>query len=142
MLYLQVGREHAAGTDRAEAARLGQEQRIRFCGPKTDIRPYLWASNIYLMPSKFEGFALSTAEAIAAGVPSILADIQGLKHFRGLEPQVIFCPSEPAAILTAIKYLASSPQSKNFPASASVRQHFGLHEGALRYFQTWQSKLP
>jgi len=141
VLYLQVGGEHPAGTDRAEAARLGQEKRIRFCGPKTDIRPYLWASNIYLMPSKFEGFALSTAEAIAAGVPSVLADIQGLKHFRSLEPQVIFCRNEPAAILESIDKLLSSGRTEDHQASVSVRQRFGLEAGARRYFNAWQSRM-
>lgn len=141
VLYLQVGREHPERQDRLLAESLGYSHRVRFCGPHKDVRPFLWAADLYLMPSLFEGFALSTAEAIACGVPCILADIPGLDHFQGAGPQIHFCPADSESIYRLISAMrasdASSSENRDSSGSNVVRLRFGLEAGALRYFNAW-----
>lgn len=141
ILYLQVGREHPEQKDRALSEKLGQSHRVRFCGPQSDVRKYLWATDIFLMPSVFEGFALSAAEAIASGTPSILADIEGLAHFRNLGEKVRFCPNSASNLLENIRFFERSRvqlcSDSAFYASRVVRERFGLHNGADRYYKTW-----
>jgi len=56
----------------------GIEDRVFFWGFAQDIRPYLWASDIFVQPSnKPEGFSLVLLEAMAAGLPAIATSIGG-----------------------------------------------------------------
>ncbi len=40
-----------------------------------DVRPWLWASDIFVMPSREEGFSIALLEALAAGLPTVASDI-------------------------------------------------------------------
>ncbi|MBR1486514.1 MAG: glycosyltransferase family 4 protein, partial [Synergistaceae bacterium] len=41
-----------------------------------DVREWLWASDIFVMPSREEGFSIALLEALAAGLPVIVSDIE------------------------------------------------------------------
>lgn len=62
----------------SRAVRLMKEnQRIYAVGRQTDVRPFLAASNAFVLPSYREGFGLVLAEAGAMGIPSITTNIIG-----------------------------------------------------------------
>ena len=59
------------------------EQRVReeqlqdcvyFLGVRDDIKQLLWAMDVFIFPSVFEGLSLSILEAQAAGLPCIASD--------------------------------------------------------------------
>ena len=41
----------------------------------SDVRPWLWATDIFVMPSREEGFSIALLEGLAAGLPAIVSDI-------------------------------------------------------------------
>lgn len=57
----------------------GVEKRVRFLGAKTQdyIFEHLCNYDLFVQPSRFEGFALTVAEAMAAKVPVLVASGQG-----------------------------------------------------------------
>jgi len=63
------------GPDRARleamSRRLGLSDRVVFTGLVPDIRPHLEASDLFLLPSRFEGYPAVMIEALAAGLPVI-----------------------------------------------------------------------
>jgi glycosyltransferase involved in cell wall biosynthesis len=55
----------------------GVSDRIRFLCGRTDVRAPLQEADIFVLPSRFEGFGLVLLEAMAMGLPVIAADVDG-----------------------------------------------------------------
>lgn len=66
------------------ARRLGVRDRVRFCPTvnDADLPRYLRASDLFVFPSqnRLEGFGLAVAEALACGLPVVVADIPGVRE--------------------------------------------------------------
>lgn len=57
---------------------LDLEDRVSFTGGVRDVGAELSLAHIYVMPSRYEGFGMATAEALAAGLPCLgFADCPG-----------------------------------------------------------------
>ncbi len=67
----------------AAAARLGLADRVRLPGFTSAPHDALLDGSVFVLPSRYEGFGLALAEAMALGLPVIAAD----------------CPSGPAEIV-------------------------------------------
>lgn len=59
------------------AAAEGVPDRVRFLCDRIDIPALLGDADIFVLPSRYEGFGLVLLEAMAAGVPVIAADVDG-----------------------------------------------------------------
>jgi glycosyltransferase involved in cell wall biosynthesis len=62
-----------------EAAIENKNLKIRMMGKVDDMSSVIQQYDLFIMPSKFEGFPLSVFEAMAAGVPVMLSNIAPLK---------------------------------------------------------------
>jgi glycosyltransferase involved in cell wall biosynthesis len=56
-----------------------QEGIVEFKGYETDVRPYLAAAHVFVLPSTGEGVPRSILEALATGRPIITADTAGCR---------------------------------------------------------------
>ncbi len=65
------------GSLKALAIAEGVADRVRFLCGRTDVREPLAEADIFVLPSRFEGFGLVLLEAMAAGLPVIAADVDG-----------------------------------------------------------------
>jgi glycosyltransferase involved in cell wall biosynthesis len=82
IIYLHLGEGLDVESEIAFANELGIAENIRFLGNQKDVRKYLIASDIYVMPSKHEGTPITTIEAMACNIPTILYDVPGLRDFN------------------------------------------------------------
>lgn len=93
------------------ATRLGLSDRIHFVGLQTDVRPYLWSSQLFVLPSAYETFSLVCFQAAAAGLPIIATRVHGLEDFliNGVNGYMVERTVESVAV--AIRVAVSSPET-------------------------------
>ncbi len=60
-----------------ENIRQDAPQGVFLLGEKSDVRPYLQSSDIFILPSKREGLSNALLEALACGLPAIATDVGG-----------------------------------------------------------------
>lgn len=77
--YLHVGSGELESSERQLARDLGVSDRISFGGQRDDIPGVLQASDVFVMPSDYEGFGVSCLEAMSCGLPVIAYDATGLR---------------------------------------------------------------
>jgi glycosyltransferase involved in cell wall biosynthesis len=102
-IYLHVGLEDAAASERARADALGIRDRVRFLGALDDVRPLLYAADVFVMPSLQEGYGLSAVEAMAAGVPVLLTDVPGLCDAGSVSSHVRWAAPTPASLADGLR---------------------------------------
>lgn len=133
LLYLHVGAERDDLPERELARQLGIDGNIRFCGSQQDIRTYLWACDLFVMPSLHEGLAIAPLEAIASGCSVILARVPGLADLEGLTRHVHFAEPSAASLAAAIASLLPEPDQINDAGfqedSATIRSLFAPSKG-------------
>ncbi|MBR2207898.1 MAG: glycosyltransferase family 4 protein [Synergistaceae bacterium] len=68
-----------AGEQRENYLKLADSLGVKIIMPNEfvkDVREWLWASDIFVMPSREEGFSIALLEALASGLPVIVSDIE------------------------------------------------------------------
>jgi glycosyltransferase involved in cell wall biosynthesis len=66
---------------RARVAEMGLDFHVTFVGMQRDVRPYLWMSDAFVLPSYYEVFPLVSLEAAAAGLPLMITPLNGVEEF-------------------------------------------------------------
>jgi glycosyltransferase involved in cell wall biosynthesis len=78
-IYLHLGQGHTEEEEHSLARELNVFDKIQFLGNRPNVRDYLIASDVYVMPSQFEGLSIAAIEAMASGIPSVLYNAPGLR---------------------------------------------------------------
>ena len=140
LLYLQVGNKHPAGIDRELVKALGLEQEVRFVGPKSDVRKYLWAADTFVMPSLREGNSLAAAEALSVGLPCIFSRVPGLRDWAKSPLNIFWAESPDASDIT--KALANRFEQASQRVARNdtdfVRELASPRRGAMAYLSVYQ----
>lgn len=105
-------------TARAEA--LGIKGQIAFTGFQKDVRPYLWASDVFAFPSYYEVFSLVTLEAAAAGLPLVVSHLNGVEEMLVDGENGWYVERDPADIAEKIRYCAAHPEEVRRAGQAAV----------------------
>ena len=114
VIFLMVGRD--AGTMEATRARvreLGIEGSVRFVGSRTDVPDLLRASDLFVHPSREEGFSNAILEAMSAGLPVVACDVGGNPEAVVDEETGRLVPSRnAAAFASAVAELLADPEKR------------------------------
>jgi glycosyltransferase involved in cell wall biosynthesis len=132
-LYLHIGCEEQELAERELAAELGIADRVRFLGSQADPLPFLWAADVFAMPSFHEGLSISAIEAAAAGVPLIFSHVDGLSDIAAATKWTVLTATTPDSIAGALaRVRAMQPferQSRALSDSQMVRERFSMKQG-------------
>jgi glycosyltransferase involved in cell wall biosynthesis len=112
--------------------KLGLTERCVFWGPRRDTGQFYREADILLLPSKWEGIALTLYEAMAMGLPVVASDVGGQRELVTSEVGVLIPPEDPDEIdrfVETLLYLLEHPgvrQTMGEAARERVRKHFPL----------------
>lgn len=80
---LLIGRGAEEANLRQLAAKCGIADRVVFAGERADCDRLLPGFTLYVQPSRFEGMPNALMEAMAAGVPVVATDVDGMGELLG-----------------------------------------------------------
>lgn len=146
VVYLHAGLEDQEQTERKLSAELGLTQNIRFLGALADVRPLLYAADLALMPSLFEGLPISILEALGCGVPALLAETSGLRELPDYFPGVPLCAPTAEGVARGLEAALATPAAERrdraLTWSRLARETFGVAEGVGRYCAVYAKLCP
>ena len=145
-LYFQLGDEGRDAPLTKLVSRLGAGERVRICGRVENPMPFLVAADAYVMPSDVEGFGVAAAEAMAVGVPSILADRPALRDFRRATDAIEFVECSAESVRKGILRLENLPPGERWRIggrlAAAMPRYCGLAVGPRMFADLYRGIPP
>ncbi len=83
--------------------------RVRFLGFRKDIPRLMASSDILVHPARIEGFGLALAEAMAAGLPVVASNVEGIPEVLAGTDSVMIPPDDPKALCDAVLKTLNRP---------------------------------
>lgn len=83
--------------------------RIRLLGYRADVRAFLCAADIFLLPSEAEGLPNSLLEAMASGLPCVATPFSGVKDVFDNEQYGVVSEATGVRIADAIQKIVATP---------------------------------
>lgn len=113
-----------------QAREAGIADSVVFAGVRDDVRPFLWQTAVFVLPSHLEALPLSLLEAMAAGCPPVASRVGGIPGVveNGVTGLLV-SPGDDAALATALLTLLDDPaRGAEMAAHAreTVARRFGL----------------
>ena len=93
----------------ARALALGVADRVRFLGYRADVADVYAALDVVVLPSRWEGFGLVVAEAMAAGRPVVATEVGGVAEAAG-GAALLVPPGDVAGLTRTIRRLVDDEE--------------------------------
>lgn len=105
------------------AVDLQMEDRLHLAGWQSDARSWLPAMDVYVLPSRFEGFPVSLVEAMMAGRPIVASDVGSVRDAVVPESTGLLVPADDVdALRRGIeRLLGDEPLRERLGAEARAR---------------------
>lgn len=146
--FLIAGQDEMGGQMQALSRELGVEDRVEFLGYQSNIPALLSRADLFLLCSHWEGFGLAVAEAMAAGLPTVVPDVPGVREVVGAEVGaardepigVLVDPHSPASVAAGLARLLEDGdlrrewghrarfRAARFDIQATIEAHLKLYE--------------
>jgi glycosyltransferase involved in cell wall biosynthesis len=129
---------------RAQAARLGVQDRVHLLGFRSDIGRLIAAADVFVMPSLSEGLPLALLEAMFFGRPIIATGVGEMPAVLEPDAGVIVPPADAEALAGAIQRLLDDRESAaRLGANARTRAEAEFHFDRMleRYAAIYAQRL-
>jgi glycosyltransferase involved in cell wall biosynthesis len=122
------------------AAEHGLANRFLNLGPRHDIEALLAATDIFVMPSLWEGMPVALVEAMGAGAAVVASAVGGIPQMEG---HLLGDPTDDGALSTMLDALAADRVSRERYGKAAARRarrEYGVATMADAYLQLYRSR--
>jgi len=123
----------------------GLSNHIKMLGAWEDVSPLLASAEIFILPSRWEGLSRALMEAMAAGLPVIATQVDGIKDLITDGVNGLLVPSEDAEALgNSILQLIDDIEMRNrigIAGQAHVLQTHSVNDMCKKYYDLMWSLL-
>jgi glycosyltransferase involved in cell wall biosynthesis len=124
---------------------LNLSEHFHFAGGVTNLREHLFAADIFVLPSRSEGFSNALVEAMAASIPVVATEVGGNAEAvtEGVSGFLV-PPDDPAALSGAIAKLLANPslaRDMGAAGKALVAEKFTIDAMMNRITSAYRSLL-
>ncbi|MDP3722453.1 MAG: glycosyltransferase [Candidatus Omnitrophota bacterium] len=141
-LLIGDGPERPAIQARARA--LGLDDTVRFLGRREDVPALLRGSDLFVLPSIWDGFGIAMLEAMALEVPVVACESGGVPEIiTNGQTGLLVSPEDPVGLAEAMKRLLQDRVlARDLAARARerVERHFDAL-GMVRSYEQWYEDL-
>ena len=120
---------------------LGLQAHCQFLGLRTDIAALLNAADAFVLSSRYEGFGLVVAEAMACEKPVVATDCGGVKEVTGGNGFLV-PPQNPHALAQAMQQCMELTSDARLQMGTASRKHiessFSLKSVAAKWLKIYQ----
>jgi glycosyltransferase involved in cell wall biosynthesis len=98
----------------AEVLRVGLVDRVTFAGAVApeNLAAYYTGADLFVLPSRFEGYGMAYAEALAHGLPVIGTTAGAIPETVPAGARVLVRPDDVQALATALRHLIENPHER------------------------------
>ena len=123
LIFLFVGDGPLHNEIERKIHELQLEKHIRLLGARSDIKEILSVSDIFVLPSLWEGMPNSVIEAMCIGLPVIVSDVDGCAEVvSSPDLGILFDPENTDELSCSIKTLIDSPDRRTILGN-NARKH-------------------
>lgn len=119
---------------RAQARSLSVQDNIHFLGNRSDVPALLAASDLFVLPSLWEGLSMALLEAMASRKPIVATIVSGTQYvLADGKTGLLVPPGDPEALAQAIAHVLADPQHAQAMAAAAqehVEREFSAQKQA------------
>ena len=141
-LLVAGGEGNQTAALQALAGELHLDEALRFLGARTDVADLLCAADVFVLPTRREGFPGAVLEAMALEAPIVASAIPAVAEaVTGGEHGLLVPPDDPEALAGAIIAVLESPavaRERALAARARFRDCFTIDraaDGMLRFYE-------
>jgi glycosyltransferase involved in cell wall biosynthesis len=131
--FLRATRQHGLG------------DRVHLDGWRADARQRLAGFDIFVLPSEYEGFPFAVLEAMAAGMPCVVSDVDGTREAVVVGETGYLCkPRDSADWLARLEHLVcNADRRRRLGASGleHMRRHFSIEAMASATVKVYERAL-
>jgi glycosyltransferase involved in cell wall biosynthesis len=149
VVLLIVGSDRECGKDekrlKAQVAELPKTiaERIFFLGERNDVPELMQISDVFVLPSLYEGMPMSILEAMAYRIPVIATKVGAIPELLEGGCGLLVSPEDKAALANAIEEILESPnlalQLKKY-AARRFSNEFHISKTAEAYYKLFTQK--
>lgn len=129
----------------AQSERLGLGKHIHFLGNRGDVPDLLAASDLFVLPSLWEGLPMALIEAMASGLPIVATEVSGtVQVMVSGETGILVSPGDAQKLTEAILRLVSDPEqalAMGVAARCRVEEEFSAQKQALEHLALYHGSL-
>ncbi|HUM68198.1 MAG TPA: glycosyltransferase, partial [Chloroflexota bacterium] len=137
--FLLVGKGHLENNLRQQAQALGISQHGVFTGVRHDIPDILAQTDIFVLPSRWEGLPLSAIEAMAAARAVLVTDVGGNSELVESGRSGIVIPPADVGALTDSLLSLLADEAMRMTLGAAARQRVQLIFSTERFIQQYEA---